>query len=76
MNHEGPFTGVTIDAVKRPSDTGRWPQWLLIEGGEARRINLCMLCYNAKLVQQSKQPLKFWDWKEVVEKKAHRRRLC
>ena len=25
----GAFTGVTIDAVKRPSDTGRQPQWLL-----------------------------------------------
>ena len=23
MNHEEPFIGVTIDAVKRPSDTGR-----------------------------------------------------
>ena len=39
------------------------------EGGEARTINLCKLCHNAKLVQQGKQP-----WKEVVEKKAHRGR--
>ena len=29
VNHEGPFTGATIDAVKKPSETGRQPQWLL-----------------------------------------------
>ena len=45
------------------------------EGGEAHTINLCMLCHNAKLVQQGKQPLKLWEWKEVVEKKAHRGRI-
>ena len=28
-NHEGPFIGATIDAVKKPSDTGRLRQWLL-----------------------------------------------
>ena len=43
------------------------------EGGEAPTINLCKLCYNAKLVQQGKQPLKPKEWKEVVEKKAHGR---
>ena len=40
------------------------------EGGEARAINLCKLCYNAKLVQQGKQPLKSKERKEVLEKKA------
>ena len=29
MNHEGPFIGATIDAVKKPSDTGRLRQWWL-----------------------------------------------
>ena len=32
------------------------------EGGEARTIDLCKLCYNAKLVQQGKRPLKLWEW--------------
>ena len=45
------------------------------EGGETRTINLCKLCCNGKLVQQGNQPLKLWEWKEVVEKKAHRCRL-
>ena len=42
------------------------------EGGEAATINLCKLCCNAKLAQQGKKPLKSWEWKEVVEKQAHR----
>ena len=42
------------------------------EGGEARTINLCKLCHNAELVQQGKQPLHSKEWKEVLEKKAHR----
>ena len=45
------------------------------EGGDGRTINLCKVCYNAKLVQQGKQTLKLCEWKEVVEKKAHRGRL-
>ena len=44
-------------------------------GGEVRTINLCKLCYNEKFVQQGKEPRKLWEWKGVVEKKAHRRRL-
>ena len=42
------------------------------EGGEAHTINLCQQCYNEKRVHQGKQPLKWKEWKEVVEKKAHR----
>ena len=45
------------------------------EGGEARTINFCKLCHNAKLVQQGNQPQKSKEWKEVLEKKAHRGRL-
>ena len=41
---------------------------LIDDGGEARTINLCKRCYNAKIV-----PLK--EWKEVLEKEAHRGRL-
>ena len=37
------------------------------EGGEASTINLCKLCYNGKLVQQGKQPLKSMEWKEGVK---------
>ena len=45
------------------------------DGGDARTITLCKLCYNTKLVQQGKQPLKLCEWKGVVEKKAHGGRL-
>ena len=45
------------------------------ERGGARRFNLCQQCSHGKLMQQSKQPLKLWQWKFVVEKKAHRERL-
>ena len=44
-------------------------------GGEARTINLCKRCYNERLVQQGKQPLEWKEWRGVVERKAHRRRL-
>ena len=44
------------------------------EGGEARTISLC-LCFNEKLVQQGKQSLKSKEWREIVERKAHRGRL-
>ena len=47
----------------------------ILEGGEARTINLCQLCFTAKLVQPGKQPLKSQEWHEVVENKAHRGRL-
>ena len=45
------------------------------EGGEARTFNLCKLCYNAKLVQQVKQPLNSKEWGEVLEKKHHERNM-
>ena len=45
------------------------------EGGDARTINLCQRWYNEKLVQQGKQSLKSKDWREVVERQAHRGRL-
>ena len=36
---------------------------------------MCKVCHKAKLVQQGKHPLKLWEWKEVLGKKAHRGRL-
>ena len=36
------------------------------EGGQARTINLCKLCHNAKLVQQGKQPQKIEGMKRGV----------
>ena len=42
---------------------------------EAHTNYLCQQCYNEKLAQQGKQPLKLWQWTEVVEKKAHRGRI-
>ena len=37
-------------------------------------VNLCQQCYNEKLTAQGLAPLKSWQWKAVVEKKAHRGR--
>ena len=42
------------------------------EGGEAHTVNLCQQCYKEQLVQEGKPRLKLWQWKGVVEKKAHR----
>ena len=75
-NRERSLVGETIYAVKKPSDTGRWRQlWLKKVASEARAINLCQQCYMEKLVHQGKQPLKSKEWREVVERKAHRCRL-
>ena len=46
VTHEGPFTSVTIDAVKRPSDTGRQPQWLLKKVKPPQSI--CACCAKTK----------------------------
>ena len=45
------------------------------EGGEAHTINLCQQCYNEQMVQQGKPRLSSWQWRAVVEKKAHRGRM-
>ena len=70
-----PFIGVTVDAVIKALRYLQIASVAIQEGGEARTINLCKLCNNAKLVQQGKQPQKSKQWKEVLEKKAHRGRL-
>ena len=45
------------------------------EGGEARTVNLCQQCVNERLVQQGEPRLNSWQWRAVVEKKAHRGRI-
>ena len=42
---------------------------------ESYTVNLCQQCYNERLTAQDQAPLKSWQWKAVVEKKAHRSRL-
>ena len=64
----------TIDAVKRPSDTCRQHQWLLNKVENPAQSICVSSATMKKLVQQGKQPLKLWQWKGVVEKKAHRGR--
>ena len=73
--HEEPIIGMTVDALINAIRNWQIASMVIEEDGEARTINLCKLCYNAKLVQQSKQPLKSKEWKEVSEKKAHRSKL-
>ena len=42
------------------------------EGGEAPTVNLRQQCHNEQMVQQGKPRLNSWQWRAVVEKKAHR----
>ena len=42
------------------------------DGEEVHTINLCQQCYNERLTAA---PLKSWQWRAVVEQKAHRGRL-
>ena len=41
------------------------------EGGEARTVNLCQQCYHERLMQGEPR-LNSWQWRAVVERKAHR----
>ena len=43
-------------------------------GGEARTVNLCQQCCDERRVQQGKPRLNSWQWRAVVENKAHRGR--
>ena len=45
------------------------------EGGEVHTVNLCQQCCNKQMVQQGKPRPNAWQWKAVVEKKAHRGRM-
>ena len=45
------------------------------EGGEAHTIDLCQQCHNEQMVQQGKPRLNSWQWRAVVERKAHRGRM-
>ena len=45
------------------------------EGEVSYTANLCQQCYNERLTAKGLAPLKNWQWKAVVEKKAHRGRL-
>ena len=42
---------------------------------ESYTVNLCQQYDNERLTAQGLEPLKTWQWKAVVEKKAHRGRL-
>ena len=43
--------------------------------GEAYTKIWCQQCYNERLQKQGRPQLKLWQWRAVVEKKAHRGRL-
>ena len=45
------------------------------DGGEARTVNLCQQCCNERRVQQGEPRMNSWQWRAVVEKKAHRGRI-
>ena len=69
VNHEG----ILLVGQSMQSKAIRYWQIasMVGESGEARTINLCQECYIEKLVQQGEQPLKLWQWRGAVEKKAH-----
>ena len=45
------------------------------DGEEPYTANLSQQCYNESLTAKGLAPLKNWQWKAVVEKKAHQGRL-
>ena len=45
------------------------------DGKESKTANVCQQCYNESLTAKGLGLLKNWQWKAVVEKKAHRGRL-
>ena len=45
------------------------------EEGGANTINMCQQFHSEKAAQQGKQRLKLWQWRGVVERKAHRGRI-
>ena len=45
------------------------------DGEKAHTINLCQQCCNEKMTAQGLAPLKSWQWKTMVEQKAHRGNL-
>ena len=75
MNLEEPYSGATIDEEKKSCRFNRIAVMVTEEVGEAQTTNLCKLCYNERLVRRGKLPLKVAEWKENVERKAHRGRL-
>ena len=48
---------------------------LVEDGEESYTANLCQQCYNESMTANCLAPWKNWQWKEIVEKKAHRGRL-
>ena len=72
---EESITCATTVAVVKPLRFLQNASMVIEEGCEARTINLCHRCFNEKLVQQGKQSLKSKEWREVVEREAHRGRL-
>ena len=75
VNHEDPFNGVSIVAVKKTSDSGRLLRWLLKKLLKPAQSICVKQCCNEKMVQRSKQPQKLEQRKGVVETKADRGRL-
>ena len=59
---------MTIAAVTKPSDCGRFASVGVDDVKKSYTVNLCQQCKNERLTAQG-------QWKAVVEKKAHRGRL-
>ena len=54
---------------------GQFASVVVDDGKEAYTVNLCQQCHNESLTVKGLALLKNWQWKAVVEKKAHRGRL-
>ena len=50
---------------------GQFASVVIDEGETAHTINLRQQCYNERLTAQGQVPLKSWQWKTLVEQKAH-----
>ena len=49
---------------------------VLNEGDEAYMTNLCEKCFNKHLQPKGEEPLSNVQWRQLVEKKAYRGRMC
>ena len=52
-----------------------WQKASVVIDVESCMVTLCQQCHNERWTAQGQAPLKSWQWKAVVEKKAHRGRL-
>ena len=72
-NHEAPIYWCDNRCSEKAVRHWQIASVVVEEGGEAHTVNLCQRCYKEQMVH--KPQLKSWQWRAVVERKAHRWRI-